>query len=303
MSRNRELKHGFFTLLAGLLVAVLAVPAAAADREVNESGPASAAGTVMIENISGSVVIVGWDKNEISVEGTLSGDVEDLEFETGNKKSRIKVVWPRNKKNLKGEANLVVKVPTDSRLEVECISAFIEISEFTGMVDASSISGDVTVTGVCEEIEAESISGDVFIDGGAPEVEAGSISGKVKAGGKVSEVDAQTVSGSIDLAFEKFLNLNVESVSGDATVKGDLDGDGSFSLDIHSGDLTLIVPSDLSADFEVETFSGEIDNGFGQKSRKTSKYSPGRELEFTVGGGDARVRINTFSGDVVIRKN
>ncbi len=302
MIRNKEFKLGFMALLTGLLVITLAVPAALADKEVKESGPASATGIVMIENISGSIVVVGWDKAEIKVEGTLTGDIEELKFKTDKKKSRIEVVYPKDKKNIKGEANLVINVPRACRLEVECISAFIEVSKVTGLVDVSSISGDVTVTGECEELEAESISGDVFIDGGAPEVEIGSISGKVTARGKASEIDAQTVSGSIDLDFDTFLNLNVESVAGDATVKGGLAGDGSFSLELHSGDLTLTVPGNVSADFEIETFSGEIDNAFGQKSRKTSKYTPGRELEFTVGGGDARVRINTFSGDVVIRK-
>jgi len=301
MIRNREFKHGIMALLTGLLVMALVVPVTAADREVKESGPAAATGTVMIENISGSIVVVGWDKAEISVEGTLSGDIEELKFKTGKKKSRIEVVYPKNQKNIEGEANLVINVPHASRLEVECISAFIEVSEVTGLVDVSSISGDVTVTGECEELEAESISGDVFIEGGAAEIEISSISGKVKASGKVSEVDAQTVSGSIDLAFDKFVGLNVESVAGDAAVKGDLADDGSFSFDLHSGDLTLTVPGDVSADFEIETFSGEIDNDFGQKSRKTSKYAPGRELEFTTGGGAARVRISTFSGDVVIR--
>jgi DUF4097 and DUF4098 domain-containing protein YvlB len=302
MIRNRQINHGLLTLLTGVLVLALVAPTVAAEREVKESGPASADGTVMIENVAGSVVVVGWDKNEISLEGTLSGDIEELEFKTGSKKSRIKVVWPKKKKNVKGEAHLVINVPAGSHLEVEGVSARVEVSEVTGTVEAESVSGDVTVIGRCEELEAESISGDVVIEGGAPEVEISSISGKVKASGQVSEVDAQTVSGSITLAFDKFMGLKVESVAGDATVKGDLDGDGSFNFDLHSGDLILTVPGSVSADFEIETFSGEIDNAFGQKSRKTSKYAPGRELEFTTGGGDARVRINTFSGDVVIRK-
>lgn len=300
---TKEFNTGHLTLVTALLVMALAAPVTAADREVNESGAAAAGGTVLIENVSGSVVVVGWDRNEVNVEGTLSGDIEELEFETGKKKTRIEVVWPRKQKNVKGEANLVIKVPSGSHLEVECISAYIEVSGVTGSVEASSISGDVTITGECEELEAESISGNVFVEGGAAEIEISSISGKVKAAGSVSEVDAQTVSGSIDLDFDKLLNLNVESVAGDATVKADLAGDGSFSIDLHSGELTLTVPSGVSADFEVETFSGEIDNAFGQKSRKTSKYAPGRELAFTTGGGDARVRINTFSGDVIIRKH
>ncbi len=300
MIRKKGLKRGFTALLAGMLVMTLAAGAALADLEVRESGPAKANGIVMIENISGSIVVVGWDKDEVSVEGTLTGDIEELKFKTG-KKTRIEVVYPRNKKHVEGEANLVINIPRGSRLEVECISAFIEVSKVTGLVDVSSISGDVTVTGECEGIEAESISGDVFIEGGAPELEISSISGKVKARGKASDIEVGTVSGSIDLAFDRFLGLNVESVAGDAAVKGDLAGDAHFSFDLHSGDLTLAVPADVSADFEIETFSGEIDNAFGQKSRKTSEYAPGRELEFTTGDGDARVRINTFSGDVVIQ--
>ena len=300
MIKNSNAKP--FAVLVGLLVLALALPVTASEREIQESGPASADGTVMIENVTGSVVVIGWDKNEISLEGTISGDIEEIEFKTGNKKSWIKVAWPK-KKNVEGEADLVIKVPAGSRVEVECVSAYIEISGVTGSVEAASISGDVTVTGACEELEAESISGDVVIDGGALEVEIGSISGRVEARGAVSEVEAATVSGNIELVFDRFVNLSVESVAGGAEVSGDLDAEGSFSFDLHSGDLTLTVPAGVSADFEVETFSGEIDNAFGQKSRKTSKYAPGRELEFTTGGGDARVRINTFSGDVVIRKN
>ena len=111
MIRNREFKNGFMALLTGLLVMALVAPVTAADREVKESGPASATGTVMVENISGSIVVVGWDKAEVSVEGTLSGDIEELRFKTGKNKTQIEVVYPKNQKNIKGEANLVINVP------------------------------------------------------------------------------------------------------------------------------------------------------------------------------------------------
>ena len=140
---NRNFSARYTALIIGLLAVALAMPAVALDRDVSESGPAAADGLVIIENISGSVVVVGWDKAEISVEGTLTGDVEDLEFETGTKKSRIKVIWPKNKKNVDGEADLVINVPRGSELDVECISATVEISGVTGSVEASSISGDL----------------------------------------------------------------------------------------------------------------------------------------------------------------
>ncbi len=288
--------------LVAMMAAPLLVASASADQEINETVKAKAHGLVTVENIAGSIEVIGWDRNEVKVEGRLTGDAQKLLLD-GGKKTRIKVKYPRRSKNLDGGAELVIHVPAGSRVDVECISATVEVRGVNGTIDAESISGSVAVSGRCESVEAESISGDVVVDCDSDEVSLASISGNVEATGGTSEVEAETVTGDITLKFDKFLGLNVESVAGDAVVVGDLDSGGNFGFELHSGTLRLTVPSDVSADFRVETFSGGIDNGFGQKSRKTSKYAPGRELEFTNGSGDARVRIDTFSGDVIIKKN
>ena len=49
-------------------------------------------------------------------------------------------------------------------------------------------------------------------------------------------------------------------------------------------------------------FSGGIDNQLSaDEPHRTSQYAPGRELEFTLGSGDGEVRIESFSGEVVLR--
>ena len=158
------------------------------------------------------------------------------------------------------------------------------------------------IKGKCRRIEAETISGDLTVAGGAPEISVQSISGGVRAEGDEAEVEAQSVSGDIELTFAKFIQLSVESVSGSAEVRGALAKGSHIDIDLHSGDLTLILPGNVSADFRVETFSGDIENDFGGKVEKASKYAPGKSLEFTAGGGDSRVRIGTFSGDTSIVK-
>ena len=243
-------------LSAGIVVALLVAPALA-DREVSETVKAKPDGVVTVENIAGAIEVVGWDRNEVKVEGTLTGDAKELVVD-GGKKTRIEVKYPRHSKNLKGGADLVIHVPEDSRLDVECISASIKVRGVTGIIDAESISGDVTVAGKCREVEAETISGRVTIDCEARAVSVASISGLVSASGRSSEVEAETVSGDIRLEFDTFLGLDVESVSGDATVSGDLDGGGNFGFELHSGTLNLLVPGDVSADFRIATFSGGI---------------------------------------------
>ncbi len=287
-------------VVAGLLLTLLATPAWA-DADVDETVKAGDKGVVLVENIAGHVEIVGWDRDEVRVKGVLSGDAEKVVVD-GGKKVRIKVKYPRRSKNLTGGADLVINVPNGSSVGIECISAGIEISGVTGSIDAESISGTVVVSGRCEEVEAESISGNIKIDCDDAQIAAGSISGNIKASGSRSDVDVGSVSGNIELDFDLLLGLDLESVSGKAVVAADLDPNGNFDFEMHSGSLNLTLPADVGASFRVESFSGGIDNGFGQKSRRTSKYAPGRELEFSTGDGDARVRIDMFSGDVIIHK-
>lgn len=297
MKRNAMIRIPF---ALAILLAVTAAPVVAAE-EVDLKGEAAADGTVLIENIAGSIVVKGWDRDEITVTGTLGDDVERLDFDTG-RKSRIKVVYPRKSKNIREGADLEIMVPAGSSLEIECISADIMITDVRGEIEASAISGEVKIEGECEELEAESISGDVEVIGGAPEMQLGSISGSVKAQGGRAEVEAETVSGDIDLDFDVFENLSVGSVAGSATVRGALHEDASVDIELHSGNLILVLPADVSADFGIETFSGDIEDAWGNQAQKVSKYAPGKELEFSTGAGEARVRISTFSGNVTIRK-
>jgi len=290
---------GVIALLALLFGAGLAL----AGEPVEKSGDASANGTVYIENMVGSIKVIGWDRNEVHLEGTLGKDVEELHFDTGKKKTVIEVEYPRNARNINDGAELVIRIPRGSSLEVECVSADILVSDVEGEVELSSISGDVDFSGQCDELEAGSISGRVLVDGGARMMELETVSGDIKASGKVAHIESASVSGTIHLEFDTFLELSLESVSGRIMVTGGLDPKGSFDLDVVSGDVILTVPGDVDAEFEVTTFSGGIDNGFGQKSRKTSRYAPGRELEFTAGDGRAQVEINSCSGDVVIKKD
>jgi hypothetical protein len=56
----------------------------------------------------------------------------------------------------------------------------------------------------------------------------------------------------------------------------------------------------VSARFDIETFNGSIRNCFGPKPERTSRYSPGLELSFTLGDGDSHVSIETLNGSVNI---
>ena len=299
INRSRNLA---VTVSVAVLAMMLGDGSALADSEVNESGPASAKGLVYIENLAGSIKVKGWDNNEIEVTGTLDEKAKELNFETGGSKCIVEVIYPRRVKNIEEGSHLVIMVPRGSSLEIECVSADIEVSGVEGDVQAETVSGDVEIVGPCRSANVDVISGDVTVENSGDSVEIECISGRVRVTGRKAGVSVESVSGDVYLDFEVFRNLAVESVSGSIEVSGDLDSSGSFNLDVHSGSITLTVPSDVSADFEANTFNGDIETDFGHAGSRTSKYLPGQELDFSVGGGGADVEINTFSGNINIRK-
>ncbi len=292
---------GFLRSLVLVCVLLASCGASLAETSVNEKGKADSDGLVIIENIAGSIEIYGWDKNEVKVEGTLSDEVEGLAFKATGKKTIIKVKYPRNIRSINTGADLVIYVPQESSLEIESISCPVEINKFKGNLSAEVISGNVTLAGDCDEVEISSISGDISIVGDCANLKLESISGKIEANGERGEVSASSITGRITLLYNTFIDLEVESVDSRVLVEGALAKGGKMELESISGNITVVLPEDISAEFSIETFSGSIGEAYGHTAGKVSKYAPGREMEFVVGSGDGRVEISTFSGDIKIK--
>ena len=48
--------------------------------------------------------------------------------------------------------------------------------------------------------------------------------------------------------------------------------------------------------------SGDIVNDLGPQAVRKDRFAPGLELAFSLGSGDARISVSTFSGTVEIRE-
>jgi DUF4097 and DUF4098 domain-containing protein YvlB len=288
-------------IVAAALTALLA-GAAAAQETVNKTLKADADGTVLIKNLAGFVTITGWDRDEVKLEATLDRKVERLDFERNGGRVVIEVVYPRRVRNVDG-SELIIHLPRGSRVEASTVSADIEVEDVDGALELSSVSGDVDASGEPSEVDVETVSGAITLTVGSDEAHAKSVSGDILLRGVRGSVDVETVSGDMEVEGGRIDRFRGNSVSGDCVFDAELTDDGSYVVENHSGDTRFYLRGDVNAEFEVTTFSGDIDNEFGPEAERTSKFTPGRELRFTAGSGDARVEIETFSGDVeLIRK-
>jgi DUF4097 and DUF4098 domain-containing protein YvlB len=285
-------------LAAALL---LAAGAALAGTPIDERTDAASDGTIIVENINGSVVVTGWDKNEVHLTGSLSEDADELIFERDGDTVTIEVKFPRRIRGNVEESDFDIKVPEGSSLEIETVSADIDVEGVRGEHDLESVSGNVTVEGDAKRLDAESVSGFVEVTGRIPEVSAESVSGRITLEGTEGEADASTTSGGIEIVGGNFRRVSCESVSGKIRFEGTPAEDGEFHFECLSGSVTLVLPSDLSAEVEVESFSGSIDSDFGGKVHHP-KYGPGASFDAVYGDGDADITVETFSGSVKIRE-
>ena len=134
--------------LITLLLLGMCSLAAAESRTVDRTLEATPDGSVGIELISGSVRFVGWNRDEVRIEGTLERDVEGLDIDAGKNYISIEVdLVDRSGGMHRADADLVIHVPEGSRIDAESVSANLEIEGIRGAVSIESVNGDVRVTG------------------------------------------------------------------------------------------------------------------------------------------------------------
>jgi len=151
-----------------------------------------------------------------------------------------------------------------------------------------------------QRIDLHSVSGDVEFSGEVSRSSVETVSGEITLHGLSGEIVVSTVSGDVSMTDGEFDRARFEAVSGDLKLELTLKDGGRLTSDSMSGDLMLRLPSDQQARFSAQTFSGSIQSDFG-KSARVSR-GPGSMLEYHEGSNGASIRLESFSGDIHIRR-
>ena len=255
---------------------------------VNETRPAKANGVVDIDVPNGGVRIVAWNRAEVNVQGYV--DRSELEVSTSSDRTRVRVAGKRHH----GDADLEIRVPVASRVEMKGVGTVIEVRDVSGALRLQSVSGDISVTGAPSDVSVHSVNGQVDLNVKSAAVNARSISGGVRVTGARGRAMIDSVSGDCSLDGGDFTEVEMRAVSGDVRFAGSLAAQGSFEFKTHSGDIELRLPAATNADVELRTFNGSLESRLGAGAPKQSTSA----LDFRAGNGGAKVRGRTFNGDI-----
>jgi DUF4097 and DUF4098 domain-containing protein YvlB len=292
------------------LLLSLCIGQALADTPINLQHAATPNARISVSNVKGQVTITAWDRNQVQVTGTLGEGAAPLAIQGSDGDLEIKVRpkgdgshgwfnWHGD--NSMGDTNLELHVPKGASLDVDVVSAPLGIDGMDGGdISVNSVSGRVRIDARTPDLSVESVSGTVQQSGHAERADLQTVSGDILAPALGSQADLQTVSGRIQATGGPWRKFNLSTVSGDVQLNGGVAGHGSVDIDSMSGDVQILVPGDLSASIHASSFSGDLRSDFGQAVEHD--HGPGSELNAEVGGGNGRIHVETFSGDLRIRR-
>jgi DUF4097 and DUF4098 domain-containing protein YvlB len=252
--------------------------------------------------------VTAWDRNEVQVSGRLGDGAKPLAITGSNGDLEIKVEpqggsgwfnWGGDSKM--APTTLELHVPKAASLDVDVISAPLVIDGMDGgSIQVNTVSGKARINARTPSLKVDSVSGGIEQAGHAEQAALQTVSGEILAPALGRDVELQTISGRIQANGGPWQKLTLSTVSGDVQLIGSLAAGGSIGIDSMSGDVQLQLPANTSASLHASSFSGDLRSDFG--TPKEPEHGPGSSLDVRLGAGAGKINIETFSGDLRVRK-
>ena len=248
---------------------------------------------VVIENLSGEISVRTWDRSQLEVR-SLDED-EDAGLRVRRSGSRVTLVGDDRQRGRGVEVE--IRVPDWADVEISGLRLDVVVDGVGGTLSMSNVQGDIRV---------ENTTGDVTIRTVQGEIDVVNATGRVTASSQSDDVRLHRVSGTIqvhagdgDVTLEEIEapSVRAETQDGDITFSGSLASGGSYGFYVHDGDAHITLPASTGAEVSVSTFDGEFESEFPVL---VQRYTGGREFEFTIGDGSARLQIQVFDGEILL---
>jgi lia operon protein LiaG len=218
---------------------------------------------------------------------------------------------------LEAAANLRITIPTGKRVAVYVGVGRVDVTNVDGELRVDVASADISARGTRGTLNLDTGSGNLRLERGEGATRLDSGSGDVEiAGYRNGTLNIDTGSGGVRASDIEVRELAIDTGSGDivldavTTPRVSLDtGSGSVratlrsspelvEVETGSGDVTLRLPDPADATVDLDTGSGSFTVDFPlQLIRKSDSHLRGR-----LGEGKGRISIETGSGDISLTK-
>lgn len=164
-ARNRV--SNFVTFLPLLVIPFVATSGYAQQR-VSRQFPADNNVRLELKNLSGTITVESWARNEIKITATMEAPAVHFNPRQTEAGLIIDIVGDNRDRGEVGDVNFKVQVPVRSSLDLETRRGQITVSNVQGDLLRAhvSTSGDITLSGVsAARVFASNTTGDIYFDG------------------------------------------------------------------------------------------------------------------------------------------
>lgn len=275
--------------------------------------------TLYVTNLSGPITVTAGGPNRIDVRATKrvwAQSVEDGRRQLGE--VVITAAESHNRVELRTDSSTdrnagrvavdyTIVVPPNTSLELKSVSGDVTVRDTRGEVRAESISGTINSTGTPRLVSAKTVSGDVILaDVGADtQLTVRAISGRIAMDRvRARVVDVNAISGTVRMTAWSGERAQIRTLSGRVMFDGTLAPAGRYDIESHSGDVHLSLAERPGFELEADTFNGgiQVDMPVRSEGPVVARGRQRRSVRGTYGDGAARLRIRTFTGDIVVTR-
>lgn len=199
----------------------------------------------------------------------------------------------------------VVTAPAGTRIMARTVSGDLTLSGIAGETSLHTTSGDISVTNAARLQSAKTVSGDIVLRtvGAEGQLDASTMSGDVTASGvKARRLEISSLSGTATVRDAAASAVSVKSMAGDVVFEGSLTAGGRYEFQSQTGTVRVALDERVGFTFEASTFAGSVASEFPLKvtSLGATGRRPARNLSGTFGDGSATVTATSFSGSVTL---
>ena len=264
--------------------------------------------------VSGNLTVRGWDRNEVRARVTDAFQVDLTRIDQGKTQSATELALTgKGSRHTRSAScppvgNVELDVPRGATVKLQSTNGAISVSD-VARVDSNSQAGSTEVIKAHGETSLSTIGGEISVRDSTGSFKLHTVGGSIDArdlrpANPADAFDADTIGGEITLNRIQHARLKVNTVSGEVDYTGPVLRGGEYSFQSISGHLRLSLPPNSS--FRVSGTlgrAGGFTNDFAPKDTLNgSNRGPTRQLNQTVGRGDASIVLSFFSGSIQIKK-
>lgn len=284
--------------MRAILFSLLLPAALQAQQKISNGFQLDADGSLRIQVPVGTVRIIGWDRDSVSVSGTIAPGGGSW-YGGGRGRAGKLGLETRDQSGTGPGADVEIRVPAHARLWVKTVSASVNIEGSQGEVDCISVAGSLRIEGQPRVLSAETMDGIVVVEGASGVMRIRTGGGNISVRGPGGDITASSVGGTVDVTADKLERARLESVTGAVRFSGNIVRGGALEAETHSAEVMLRFLGGLDAEVTMVSVAGQA---FNKLTEKGSAQPRGKTAVFVAGEGGATVSARSFKGNVIIAR-